>query len=329
MTSLKQCENRVEWDDYIFDNDGNPLQLWGWGELKVSNGWKADRLFFYADDGKIVGAVQVLIKPLPLPFRSLAYVPRGPVVDEDKREALLDELSAYVKRVYKSVAISIEPDSEDFTAPNGWIAGKNHILPKRTIILDLSLHEAEILSNMSKKTRQYIRKSAAEKLVIRRVTTKEQLGKCLEIYHQTAKRAGFALHSDQYYYDAFDKLRDCSQIFASCEGDQPVAFLWIVVSASTSYELYGGMNDTGHDLRANYNLKWHAIRKCKGWGIKRYDFGGLLGGGVSTFKLAWAKEPTELAGTFDKPLSKAYSLWSSALPSAKKVLRAIKRPFAR
>ena len=122
-------------------------------------------------------------------------------------------------------------------------------------------------------------------------------------------------------------MGDHAQVFAAYEDNQPVAFLWLAISANTAFELYGGMNETGQRLRANYALKWHAISKCQEWGIKRYDFGGLIDGGVSTFKMGWAIGETELAGTFDKPLSASYSLWTKTLPVAKKSVRAIKGLF--
>jgi lipid II:glycine glycyltransferase (peptidoglycan interpeptide bridge formation enzyme) len=97
------------------------------------------------------------------------------------------------------------------------------------------------------------------------------------------------------------------------------------MSELTAYELYGGMTDRGQELRANYALKWHAIRKVKEWGLERYDFGGLVAGGVSTFKQQWSPEVTVFAGTFDKPLSPLYNLWSKGLPFAKRTLQKMRR----
>ena len=158
---------------------------------------------------------------------------------------------------------------------------------------------------------------------------KEDLDKCLGIYRLTAKRAKFDLHSNQYYYDVFSKLADYSQLFAAYVDDQPIAFLWLAISAETAFELYGGMNDLGQQLRSNYALKWYAIRKCKEWGISRYDFGGLLEGGVTTFKMGWTESAIDLAGTFDKPLSVNYATWHRGLPMAKKTSRRVKKIFRR
>ena len=326
MKTLKKCQSKHDWDDFVLENNGHPLQMWGWGDVKFAHGWNVDRLFLY-DDEKVIGAVQLLIRRLPWPLRSLSYVPRGPVVSEDNRKELLSTLAEYVKRVYHSVALSIEPDETEYTISDGWRQSKNHILPARTIILDLNKTDSELLADMVKKTRQYIRKSASEAMIIKRVRSKEDLNKCLEIYSSTAKRAKFNLHDNQYYHDVFNKLEDHSQLFAAYVDDQPISFLWLAISADTAYELYGGMNEKGQELRANYAMKWHAIRKCKEWGLSRYDFGGLIEGGVSTFKMGWASEETELVGMYDMPLSIFYGTWSNSLPIAKSIIRPIKKLF--
>ena len=329
IMKLLQCHDKNEWDDYVLENRGHPLPLWGWGEVKSVHSWKTFRLFLYNDDEKVIGAVQVLVRRLPWPFRSLSYVPRGPVVDENNREVLLLKLVEYVKRVHHSVAITIEPDCLEYDVPKGWKLSNNHILPSKTIILDLTKPDSELLNDMAKKTRQYIRKSANEAVTIESVRSKADLDKCLDLYRLTAKRAKFDLHSNQYYYDVFSKLADHSQLFATYADDQPIAFLWIAISADTAFELYGGMNDLGQQLRANYALKWHAIRKCKDWGLSRYDFGGLLDGGVTTFKMGWTEAETNLAGTFDRPLSVNYATWHRGLPMAKKTSRRVKKIFRR
>jgi peptidoglycan pentaglycine glycine transferase (the first glycine) len=89
------------------------------------------------------------------------------------------------------------------------------------------------------------------------------------------------------------------------------------------------MNDKGQELRANYALKWHAIRKCKEWGIDRYDMNGLLNDGVSTFKQGFADHEDMLAGTHDYPLSPLYTAWSKGLPTAKKTIRRVKKILRR
>lgn len=323
MIELQRCTDKEQWDDYVLDHDGHPLQLWGWGQVKASHGWVAERVFAY-DDETIVGAAQVLIRKLPLPFRAFAYIPRGPLFDDGLRDEILEKLAALVKRDHHVVALSVEPDLFEFDKPAEWVHATNKVLSAETILLDVTKSESDLLASMAKKTRQYIRKSGAS-VKIKQVRGREDIEDCLDIYEQTAARAGFNLHNRQYYFDVFLQMQDYSPIFVAYENDQPVSFLWLAISETTAYELYGGMNDRGQELRANYALKWHAIRRVKEWGLSRYDFGGLVAGGVSNFKQGWSSDVTTFAGTFDRPLSPLYTLWSKGLPFAKKTLQTVRR----
>jgi len=322
MITVQTCENQIEWDENVLSRKGHPLQLWGWGEVKAGHGWRVDRVVV-REDTTVIGLGQLLIRPLPWPFTALAYIPRGPISEPGYEAEILTALAHHAKYIHKALVLTIEPDVEKLPHLSGWRQSRNTVLIPRTLILDLLRSEDELLGDMTKKTRQYIRKSAQD-VAVRKVKSREELAQCLEIYKQTATRAQFALHDDQYYYDIFDKLGEHSPVFAAFVDDTPVAFLWLVISRQTAFELYGGMNDEGQRLRANYTLKWHVIQAMKTWGIERYDLNGLLNDGVSTFKQGFAAHENMLVGTYDKPLSSLYSIWNTALPLAKKALRVIK-----
>ena len=323
MITVERCEKQSEWDDEILNREGHPLQLWGWGELKAAHNWQVDRVLLY-ESGKVIGLAQMLVRPLPKPFTALVYVPRGPVADEKHRGVVLDELAGYAKQTYGAVTITVEPDWTTMPLGGGWRRSENTILIPRTLILDLRKSEEVLLGDMSKKTRQYIRKSAAENVEIRQVENREELAQCLAIYKETAERANFKLHEDDYYYDVYDKLGDHSPVFAAFQEGRVIAFLWLAISSETAFELYGGMNDDGQRLRINYALKWQVIQTMKKWGLHRYDLNGLLNDGVSTFKQGFASHENMLVGTYDKPLSPLYPLWTKGLPMAKKVIRTLK-----
>lgn len=327
MISLQPEENREEWDDFVLEQGGHPLQLWGWGETKAQHGWRAERLLAYDMDKQVIGGAQILIRRLPWPFKSLVYVPRGPVVSAENTSDFLVALANHVRSQYRGVVLTIEPDWAELPQlPKGWRESENTILIPNTLILDLNKTEDELQAPMAKKTRQYIRKSAKETgLEIRQIKSKEGIAQCLQIYQETAKRAGFALHGDQYYYDIFANMGEGSPVFAAFVDNQPVAFLWLAISSETAFELYGGMNDRGQEVRANYALKWHAITKMKDWGLSRYDMNGLVSDGVSTFKRGFADHEDKLVGTYDKPLSPLYVIYAKILPFGKKLIRTIKR----
>lgn len=323
--SVEENHNPEQWDALVNESGGHPLQLWGWGELKSAHRWVAERLVV-RDGDTIVGLAQLLTRRLPGPFPDFVYCPRGPIVREAGTAEIAEALAKHVRGTRKALALSIEPDETAFPLNPDWRKAKNHILPARTLILDLQQSEDELIGAMSKKHRQYIRKSEREpSLSIRPVTSENQLRECLDVYKSTADRAQFGLHERSYYTDAFAKLASNGAIWASYENDKPVAFLWLTLSERTSFELYGGMDARGQSLRANYALKWNAILAMKARGVHRYDFGGLINDGVTTFKTGFAGHEDQLVGTWDYPMSPLYALWSSALPAGKKMLRRFRR----
>lgn len=329
MYEVSEITDRTTWDGLVNQMSGHPLQMWGWGEVKSAHGWSATRLVVTGTaeslDLEPIGVAQVLVRKVPWPFKSIAYVPRGPMCTVDNRAEVLSALADHVKKNYGSIVLSLEPDwTEPLSAP-GWRISPHTVLIPRTLILDLTQEESALQSAMSKKTRQYIRKSAKEAIEIRQVTEQSELDKCLEIYQQTAERAGFGIHDARYYHDIHSMLGRDSLVMAAFADGEPIAFLWNALSDSVCFELYGGMNDTGQRLRANYALKWAAIQHTKELGVSRYDMNGLLNDGVSKFKQGFASHEDLLVGTYDLPLSPLYGLWNTALPTAKKVLRKLRK----
>ena len=165
--TVTPVEDRRGWDETVESLGGHPLQLWGWGATKARGAWRVSRYRVDAPDGTTIGAAQVLVHPLPPPFRALAYVPRGPVVLPGRGTEVLDALRARVAADHRPVALSIEPDvAADSDAERALLAsgrvvpGSSPILLPDTLILDLTHSADELLADMAKKTRYYVRKSS-------------------------------------------------------------------------------------------------------------------------------------------------------------------------
>ena len=45
MIELQRCNEKLQWDDFIVESNGHPLQLWSWGQVKADSGWKVERFF--------------------------------------------------------------------------------------------------------------------------------------------------------------------------------------------------------------------------------------------------------------------------------------------
>ena len=81
-------------------------------------------------------------------------------------------------------------------------------------------------------------------------------------------------------------------------------------------EPYGGMTAAGADSRANYLLKWEAIRSSREAGATSYDLWGLATGGIAHFKTGFGGREVRYIGAWDLVLSgtgrRAYDLAQGA-----------------
>jgi len=64
-------------------------------------------------------------------------------------------------------------------------------------------------------------------------------------------------------------------------------------------EPYGGMTPAGADSRANYLLKWEAIRSSREAGATTYDLWGLAHAGIDHFKTGFGGREIRYVGAWD------------------------------
>ncbi|MCL1871497.1 MAG: aminoacyltransferase [Promicromonosporaceae bacterium] len=329
---MTEVLDRAAWDADVLATGGHPLQLWGWGEVKGLGEWTPRRLRVAGDDGSTLGVAQVLVRHLPTPFKALSYVPRGPAVGPDgigsdaDRTAVTRAVVEWCSANVGGIGVSLEPDWDKGTPLSGVNVrqARNTILYPSTLILDLTRTPEDLMADMGRTTRADVRKGGRG-VEIRRVTDDAEVDAVIALYRVSAAHAGFALHDDDYYRTIHRELGDASMLVAAFQEGEPCSFVWNVNSATTSFELYGGVNDAGRKARANAPVKWHAVQLAQQAGLRRYDMNGLLNDGISEFKRSFAKHEDELVGTLDVPLNGAlYALWERGLPAAKQVVRKLR-----
>ena len=321
-----------DWDTFVAAADrGSYLQLTGWASVKAVNGWSAVRLDSRADatgqgtgdgagdgvaGGPRIGAQILVRRPRPLPW-GFAYAPRGPVAESWTPEAI----EAFTERVRTALPaaagrvshLRIDPEIEEdgpldpdgalrrSLRQSGWRPAAP-IQPNSTRIIDLRPDEEAIQGDLRKKWRQYVNR--ARNSGIRVVDAEgDRLPEFYRIYRQTADRAGFLIRTEQAYRDVWDAFRPAGNarlLFAQAADGEPQATLFLVRCGPRVVEPYGGMTDAGADSRANYLLKWEAIRSSKERGATSYDLWGLATGGIAHFKTGFgvARCATSAPGTW-------------------------------
>ncbi len=141
------------------------------------------------------------------------------------------------------------------------------------------------------------------------------MGEFYRIYTETAQRAGFLIRSESAYRDVWDAYAPSGSarlLFAEDRDGDAQAALFLVSCGPRVVEPYGGMTAAGAETRANYLLKWEAIRSSRERGATSYDLWGLAHPGIAHFKTGFGGREVRYVGAWDLVLDplgrRAYEL---------------------
>ncbi len=325
-------DDAARWDGFVEASDpGSYLQLSGWAAVKAVNGWSGHRLVVpgAATGAEATGAeatghapgigAQILVRrPRPLPW-GFAYAPRGPVATDWSAErigAFTEQMRTGLRPIAGRVShLRIDPEIEldgaldadgavrhALTAA-GWREAPP-IQPASTRVIDLRGDEVALWGDLRKKWRQYVNKARSAGITVVDAEG-DRLGEFHRIYRETADRAGFLIRTEAAYRDVWNAFRPAGRarlLFAETPDGEPLATLFLVRCGPRVVEPYGGMTPAGADSRANYLLKWEAIRTSREQGATSYDLWGLATGGIAHFKTGFGGREIRYIGAYDLTL---------------------------
>jgi lipid II:glycine glycyltransferase (peptidoglycan interpeptide bridge formation enzyme) len=269
-------------------------------------------------DGPVGG--QVLVRrPRPLPW-AFAYAPRGPVAGRWSPGGAGDAAAAFAEacrttlreRAGRVSHVRIDPEleaggpaDEDGAARralrDAGFRPAPPIQPNATRIIDLTADEDALWGDLRKKWRQYVNKARSAGVTVVDAAG-DRLPEFYRIYQETAARAGFLIRTEQAYRDVWEAFAPhglARLLFAETKEGEPVATLLLVRCGTRVVEPYGGMTAGGGDSRANYLLKWEAIRTSREQGATSYDLWGLATGGIAHFKTGFGGREVQYIGAWD------------------------------
>jgi lipid II:glycine glycyltransferase (peptidoglycan interpeptide bridge formation enzyme) len=126
------------------------------------------------------------------------------------------------------------------------------------------------------------------------------------VMRDVAKRTALPLRSARTFrevWEAFAPSGESRLLFADDANGETQAVLLLVRCGTRVVEPYGGMTDAAADSRANYLLKWEAIRSSREQGATSYDMWGLIGTGIDYFKEGFGGREVTYIGAWDLALS--------------------------
>ena len=318
-----------DWNTFVAAHpDGHLLQTSQWATLKCQFGWQAERVALVRDN-RIVAGAQVLFRKLPW-RQTLAYVPKGPLVDwRNPRlvQPLLDALRT-VCAPYRPALLKIEPDLPDsplldlIFASYGLQRG-HPVQPRSTILVSLAEGADAALAGMKQKWRYNVRLAGRKDVVIRTMSSAD-----LPAWHamnmETGQRDGFGVHVPAYYERAFELFPpDQSRwLLAEFEG-QPLAAIAAFALAGKAWYMWGASSSRERQRMPNHALQWAAMQWAVERGSHSYDLWGIpdevgtdparysddfveqQGGlwGVYRFKQGFGGQIMRYTGAWDLPVS--------------------------
>jgi peptidoglycan pentaglycine glycine transferase (the first glycine) len=324
---------------------GHVLQSSEWAQLKTAFGWRSQRAVLRtipSPDAPILGGASLLFRRLPW-GQSLAYAPKGPVVDwadAAQARAVLTMAREFARKAH-AVLLKIEPEVEASPemaatlAAYGFRPSPQRVQPLSTIHIDLTGDEEAILNRMKPKWRYNVR-LAERKGVLVREGTAEDLPAIQRLFEITGGRDGFGVHNAAYYARAaelFVPAGLAAWLVAEHEG-QMLAAIAVFALGHMAWYMWGASGDEGRNLMPNHALQWAAMRWARAKGCAIYDLWGIpdevgdnpdayaepeswgQGGlwGVYRFKQGFGGRVVRYAGAWDLPLSRpGYALYKLAL----------------
>jgi lipid II:glycine glycyltransferase (peptidoglycan interpeptide bridge formation enzyme) len=296
----------ARWDAFVAAHPaGHLLQLSRWGALKARFGWQTVRLAL-EQGGKLRAGAQVLFRRLPL-GRTLAYVPKGPVVDLDD-DALARQFWAALHQLARSrraILMKVEPELADDPALaarfRGWgfRPSPQTIQPRQTIWVDLPAEEEAMLAYMKSKTRYNIRLAARRGVQVREGTLAD-FDTFYTLIQETGARDDFDVRSREYYETAYELFvpAGLARLFLAFFGDEPLGGLMAFACGDKAWYFYGASSNRHRNRMPNYQLQWEAMRWAKVQGCRAYDLWGIPDEDEATLEAQFPERANGLWGVY-------------------------------
>lgn len=320
---IREIQSKNEWERFILSFAMSQfLHAWQWGEYEQSLGKKLWRLGIF-NQNKIVGAL-VLVKNILPAGQSYLYSPRFPILTEKVSADIFINKIKEIGENEKSIFWRVDLFNADIFKDIK-LKKIKEVQPSKTLLINLSKSEEDILTAMHPKTRYNIRLAEKKGIIIRQGSGEKDIQTFVELTRETAKRDGFKSHGAGHYKKLLSLDENFIKLYlAEYQGKVLAANIMIYFGDTVTY-LHGASSNEHKNLMAPHLLQWNCISEAKKSGYKYYDFWGInekKWPGVTRFKKSFVNEKTGLEisypGTFDLSLNKKWYLLYSI---AKKVIK--------
>lgn len=317
MIGMERREfSQKEWNDIVSSfRDLSLMQTWEYAEAKATGTpWKIERAIF-CDGTGVVGAVQAMVRYIPLLRKGLVWVSRGPLwrgkrdADASVLVAMLAELRRYWT-VERGMYLRVLPTLFQGEVDPYLLTGVGYSLAEGSgvwvsSLVDLSQPVEVLRSRLQQKWRNCLNKAERQAIVAESGSDRVFTEVLLE-YKQMLGKKGFA---SVVTPDLLTRLQ-CSLPenrklwgLIGRQDNRTLGGILIARYGQTSEYLVGAVNDAGKAANAGQYLLWRAICEMKEMGYRWFDMGGMdplrTRKGILHFKQGVNGSPYELIGELE------------------------------
>ena len=244
------------------------------------------------------------------------YIKNFPIIGSfikfQRPDKLGDKEIEEIKRLgkkYRAFQIVVEPKyTEHYTllTEHGFRQSRNPYLPSKTIHIDLTKSENQLLKEMHYKTRYNIKKSHNSQLTTH--NSKDILS-FADFWQECAIKQRFMyLSQKKEITELYKALKKNADLIFTLHSNELVAGILLLHADKTSYYMYAASNQEGKRLFAPTICAWEAIKMSKKRGLKIFDFEGIYDErfplknweGFTRFKKSFGGSEIEYPGAFSK-----------------------------
>ncbi len=322
-------KNKEEWDRFVARNTSPAsfLQSFEWGEFnKDILGNEIQR--WTVDDGTLKIAFMLIKKNLP-GGRFYYYCPRGLIWQKEFRDERVNYYGKIIKKIKTELGDGVFMRTCPPTEFKGYMYGfmkrfgfrKPKILvhtkePGKTLVLDLTKSEEELLKEMHQKTRYNIRLAEKKGVKAREMRDEKDIDIFCKLSEETAKRDKIHIYDRDHYMKLIKYFREKStnmkvKLYISEFENKPLASAIMVYFGDTATYLHGASSNEHRNLMPNHLIQWQMIKDAKKRGMKLYDFWGVSEknpqwAGITRFKKGFGGRMITFMGTWDYILDKKW-----------------------
>ena len=246
---------------------------------------------------------------------SFAFIKKVPVIGNlikiQRPEKISTSLIKSLIREYKPFQIIIEPKNkshQSLVVSLGYKESKSYFLPSKTIHIDLTRSEKELLAKMHYKTRYNIKKAIRSKLKTKKDNNIESFA---EFWQKCAvKQRGMFISQKKEITEMYKAFRKSSHLILISDGtdNTTLAGVLMIQTKNIAYYMFAASTTEGKKLFAPSLAAWEAIKLAKKLKCKIFDFEGIYDErfplksweGFTRFKNSFGGKTIEYPGAFSK-----------------------------